>query len=76
MNLQEIVDTVVDCIKLGYDPKTAAKKVVNKAEDRGSSDDKTCNIIYFGWHKNLFSKVNKTLVKLLKVLLTYKFSNG
>eukprot|EP00375_Theileria_parva_P002773 XP_765454.1 hypothetical protein [Theileria parva strain Muguga] len=58
LSSQEIVDTVVDCIKLGYDPKTAAKKVVNKAEDRGSSDDKTCNIIYFGWHKNLFSKLS------------------
>uniref|UniRef100_A0A3B0NA21 Protein phosphatase 2C, putative n=1 Tax=Theileria annulata TaxID=5874 RepID=A0A3B0NA21_THEAN len=55
---QEIVDFVMSCINSGYDPKKAAKILVDKAESLGSMDDKTCNIIYFGWQKEVFSKLN------------------
>ncbi|EKX73479.1 protein phosphatase 2C domain containing protein [Theileria equi strain WA] len=53
---QEIVNIVAECIQAGNSPEKAAEKIVATSEQRGSYDDKTCTIIYFGWHKEIFSK--------------------
>ncbi|GFE52652.1 phosphatase 2C domain containing protein [Babesia ovis] len=53
---QEIVDLVCEAIDEECSPDAAAERVVATAEQRGSLDDKTCTVIYFGWHRDLFDK--------------------
>ncbi|BAM40665.1 uncharacterized protein TOT_020000919 [Theileria orientalis strain Shintoku] len=57
LSSQEIVDSILESIGDGLSPEKAAEKVVKLAEHKKSFDDKTCNIIYFTWHKEFYSKV-------------------
>ncbi|KAF8819852.1 protein phosphatase 2C domain-containing protein [Cardiosporidium cionae] len=45
---QEIVDLVLNNER--KNPEQVATLVVQEAEKRGSTDDKTCTVVYFGWH--------------------------
>ncbi|GIX61904.1 protein phosphatase 2C domain containing protein [Babesia caballi] len=54
--LQEIIDIVCEAIDEECTADAAAERVVVTAEQCGSMDDKTCTVIYFGWHKDLFEK--------------------
>ncbi|ORM42044.1 putative protein phosphatase 2C 10 [Babesia sp. Xinjiang] len=53
---QEIIDIVSEAIDEECTADAAAERVVVTAEQCGSLDDKTCTVIYFGWHKDLFEK--------------------
>ncbi|CDR96181.1 protein phosphatase 2C domain containing protein, putative [Babesia bigemina] len=53
---QEIIDIVCEAIDDECTAEAAAERVVLTAENCGSFDDKTCTVIYFGWHKDLFDK--------------------
>ncbi|GBE62676.1 phosphatase 2C domain containing protein [Babesia ovata] len=53
---QEIIDIVCEAIDDECTAEAAAERVVLTAEKCGSLDDKTCTVIYFGWHKDLFDK--------------------
>ncbi|UKK01603.2 hypothetical protein MACK_002421 [Theileria orientalis] len=57
LSSQEIVDSILESIGDGLNPEKAAEKVVKLAEHKKSFDDKTCNIIYFTWHKEFYRKV-------------------
>ncbi|EDO05145.1 Protein phosphatase 2C family protein [Babesia bovis T2Bo] len=53
---KEIVDIVCEAIDEECTADAAAERVIVTAEQCGSVDDKTCTVIYFGWHKDLFDK--------------------
>ncbi|KAK1444189.1 PPM-type phosphatase-like domain containing protein [Babesia gibsoni] len=53
---QQIIEIVCEAIDEECTPEAAAERVVITAEQRGSYDDKTCTVIYFGWHRDLFDK--------------------
>lgn len=38
-----------------FDSPQAARLVVDEATRRGSGDDKTCTVVYFGWRSDLFA---------------------
>lgn len=53
---QQIVDIVCEAIDEECTADAAAERVVTTAEQLGSQDDKTCTVMYFGWHKELYQK--------------------
>ncbi|EUD74701.1 hypothetical protein YYG_00652 [Plasmodium vinckei petteri] len=50
----EIIDIVWKNIH--QTPEHAAEEVVKEATKRGSTDDKTCTVIFFNWRKDIFNK--------------------
>lgn len=53
---QQIIEIVCEAIDEACTPEAAAERIVHTAEKLGSYDDKTCTVIYFGWHRELFDK--------------------
>ncbi|SCP03764.1 protein phosphatase PPM4, putative [Plasmodium malariae] len=52
---KEIIDIVWKNIH--KKPEEAAEEVVKEATRRGSTDDKTCTVIFFYWRKDIFSNL-------------------
>ncbi|EAA22415.1 uncharacterized protein PY17X_1464800 [Plasmodium yoelii] len=55
----EIIDIIWKNIH--QTPEYAAEEVVKEATKRGSTDDKTCTVIFFNWRKDIFNKNTKNM---------------
>ncbi|CXJ29286.1 protein phosphatase PPM4 [Plasmodium berghei] len=55
----EIIDIIWKNIH--QTPEYAAEEVVKEATKRGSTDDKTCTVIFFNWRKDIFNKNTKNV---------------
>lgn len=52
---QQIVDIIAEKVKKKCSPKESSKAIVDNVRMKGSTDDVTCTVIYFGW-RNMFKK--------------------